>query len=266
MQGEFGEAGDDHAEADPRADNSRRGERPHSAQVRLSASVSGSGTALCSPRSFAATRAGKQPLPWLSAPLAPERTTGRRRKLSRGLVHRASCLASVSADFWTASSCTKSFSGTTYSPARAASPRRPLRGWRRTRSGTAFSTRLHGSRSPWAFILWRRTTDWRSAISGRAFLGWLLVGWGLFNLVEGVVDHHILTIHHVREGAKVTRPPGIWRSSRSAQCLLSEGGSSPAPTNAFQTDSDATIAAGEQPARARFVRSRPRVMRMSVQS
>jgi uncharacterized membrane protein len=53
------------------------------------------------------------------------------------------------------------------------------------------------------YILWRRTTDWRSAISGRAFVGWLLVGWGLFNLVEGVVDHHILTIHHVREGANV---------------------------------------------------------------
>jgi uncharacterized membrane protein len=50
------------------------------------------------------------------------------------------------------------------------------------------------------YLLWRRTTDWRWAISGRALLGWMLVGWGLFNLVEGVVDHHLLTIHHVREG------------------------------------------------------------------
>jgi uncharacterized membrane protein len=50
------------------------------------------------------------------------------------------------------------------------------------------------------YILWRRTTDWHWAISGRAFIGWMLVAWGLFNLVEGVVDHHILTIHHVREG------------------------------------------------------------------
>jgi uncharacterized membrane protein len=55
------------------------------------------------------------------------------------------------------------------------------------------------------YILWRRTTDWRWALSGRAFLGWLLVGWGLFNLAEGVVDHHILTIHHVREGANVNQ-------------------------------------------------------------
>ena len=51
------------------------------------------------------------------------------------------------------------------------------------------------------YILWRRTTNWRWAMSGRALVGWMLVGWGAFNLVEGVVDHHVLTIHHVREGA-----------------------------------------------------------------
>jgi uncharacterized membrane protein len=49
------------------------------------------------------------------------------------------------------------------------------------------------------YILWRRTTTWRWAISGRAFFGWMLVGWGLFNLAEGVVDHQILGIHHVRD-------------------------------------------------------------------
>jgi uncharacterized membrane protein len=51
------------------------------------------------------------------------------------------------------------------------------------------------------WILWRRAAHWRWAISGRAFLGWVLVGWGVFNLVEGLVDHQILGIHHVREGA-----------------------------------------------------------------
>jgi len=51
------------------------------------------------------------------------------------------------------------------------------------------------------WILWRRTTDWCWAISGTAFLGWILVGWGLFNLVEGIINHEILGIHHVREGA-----------------------------------------------------------------
>jgi uncharacterized membrane protein len=37
--------------------------------------------------------------------------------------------------------------------------------------------------------------------AGRRALGGLLAGWGVFNLVEGIVDHHILQIHHVRPGA-----------------------------------------------------------------
>ena len=32
-------------------------------------------------------------------------------------------------------------------------------------------------------------------------IGGALVGWGLFNLVEGLIDHHILNLHHVRPGA-----------------------------------------------------------------
>lgn len=31
--------------------------------------------------------------------------------------------------------------------------------------------------------------------------GLVVAGWGLFNLVEGVIDHHLLQVHHVREGA-----------------------------------------------------------------
>ena len=34
--------------------------------------------------------------------------------------------------------------------------------------------------------------------------GGLLLGWGLFNLVEGVVDHHILAIHHVYDTGDAT--------------------------------------------------------------
>jgi uncharacterized membrane protein len=30
-------------------------------------------------------------------------------------------------------------------------------------------------------------------------LGLVLVGWGSFNIVEGVVDHHLLGVHHVRD-------------------------------------------------------------------
>ena len=38
----------------------------------------------------------------------------------------------------------------------------------------------------------------RGAIpAGRHFLGHLVLGWGLFNLLEGVVDHHLLNLHHV---------------------------------------------------------------------
>jgi uncharacterized membrane protein len=36
--------------------------------------------------------------------------------------------------------------------------------------------------------------------ASRALWGWVLVGWGIFNLVEGLVDHQILGIHHVRSG------------------------------------------------------------------
>ncbi|HSJ55754.1 MAG TPA: DUF2243 domain-containing protein [Anaerolineae bacterium] len=40
----------------------------------------------------------------------------------------------------------------------------------------------------------------RGAIPSLArFGGQLLLGWGLFNLVEGVVDHHLLAIHYVRQ-------------------------------------------------------------------
>lgn len=31
----------------------------------------------------------------------------------------------------------------------------------------------------------------------RGFLGQLLLGFGLFNLVEGIIDHHLLRTHHV---------------------------------------------------------------------
>jgi uncharacterized membrane protein len=34
----------------------------------------------------------------------------------------------------------------------------------------------------------------------RRVVGGMLAGWGGFNLVEGLVDHHILGLHHVRPG------------------------------------------------------------------
>jgi uncharacterized membrane protein len=34
----------------------------------------------------------------------------------------------------------------------------------------------------------------------RTIVGWILLGWGSFNLIEGAVDHHLLGLHHVRPG------------------------------------------------------------------
>ena len=41
---------------------------------------------------------------------------------------------------------------------------------------------------------WRRPSV---PASGLALLGATVAGWGVFNLVEGLVDHHLLGIHHV---------------------------------------------------------------------
>jgi uncharacterized membrane protein len=40
----------------------------------------------------------------------------------------------------------------------------------------------------------------------RAHFGMLLAGWGVFNFVEGIVDHQLLGIHHVRDD--LGAPPG----------------------------------------------------------
>jgi uncharacterized membrane protein len=49
-------------------------------------------------------------------------------------------------------------------------------------------------------LLWRAGRRADVPWSAKTFVGALLLGWGLFNLVEGVIDHHILHIHHVIEG------------------------------------------------------------------
>ena len=49
------------------------------------------------------------------------------------------------------------------------------------------------------FILWRAAHRAHLTWSGKLLAGSLLIGWGLFNLVEGVIDHEILGVHHVNE-------------------------------------------------------------------
>jgi uncharacterized membrane protein len=46
----------------------------------------------------------------------------------------------------------------------------------------------------------------RLAPAWRLNFGMLLVGWGAFNLVEGVVNHHLLTLHHVRDDITDSTP------------------------------------------------------------
>ena len=49
-------------------------------------------------------------------------------------------------------------------------------------------------------LLWRAGQRSDVAWSTRRFVGSLALGWGLFNLIEGVIDHQLLGLHHVHPG------------------------------------------------------------------
>jgi uncharacterized membrane protein len=46
-------------------------------------------------------------------------------------------------------------------------------------------------------LLWRAVKLPGAILSGRAVWGSMVLGWGLFNVVEGTIDHQILQLHHV---------------------------------------------------------------------
>lgn len=48
-------------------------------------------------------------------------------------------------------------------------------------------------------LLWGAVRRPDVPLSTWTFVGSLALGWGLFNLVEGIIDHHLLHIHHVTE-------------------------------------------------------------------
>jgi len=48
--------------------------------------------------------------------------------------------------------------------------------------------------------LWRAGAKPDVAWSGRTFLGSTFIGYGLFSLVEGTIDHQLLGLHHVHPG------------------------------------------------------------------
>ncbi|MEP0870446.1 DUF2243 domain-containing protein [Trichocoleus desertorum AS-A10] len=49
-------------------------------------------------------------------------------------------------------------------------------------------------------VLWRALERGNLAWSSKVFGGALLIGAGTFDVVEGIIDHHILGIHHVKSG------------------------------------------------------------------
>jgi len=48
-------------------------------------------------------------------------------------------------------------------------------------------------------MLWRTAHRTHLWWSGKLLLGTILMGFGIFNLVEGIIDHHLLGLHHVNE-------------------------------------------------------------------
>jgi uncharacterized membrane protein len=46
-------------------------------------------------------------------------------------------------------------------------------------------------------LLWKLSAREHITKSGKLFTGGLLSGWGLFNVVEGLINHHLLKLHHV---------------------------------------------------------------------
>ena len=49
------------------------------------------------------------------------------------------------------------------------------------------------------FILWRTAHRRHLVWSNKLLVGTLLLGWGVFNVVEGLINHQILGVHHVNE-------------------------------------------------------------------
>jgi uncharacterized membrane protein len=57
----------------------------------------------------------------------------------------------------------------------------------------------------WLFVMAGAITSLRAWRTGRVAPSWsfhfglMLAGWGIFNVVEGLVDHQVLGVHHVRD-------------------------------------------------------------------
>lgn len=51
------------------------------------------------------------------------------------------------------------------------------------------------------WMLWRVAQRRSAPLQTNIFLGSMILGWGLFNLIEGVINHHLLGLHNVVQRA-----------------------------------------------------------------
>jgi uncharacterized membrane protein len=82
-------------------------------------------------------------------------------------------------------------------------------------------------------LLWRAAGCAREPGAGRTLFGASLMGWGLFNLVEGTIDHLVLQIHHVVERLGLSVWDGVFLASGVALVAVGVAimrGASVAPT------------------------------------
>jgi uncharacterized membrane protein len=50
-------------------------------------------------------------------------------------------------------------------------------------------------------LLWKVAKYAKSPLETKVLTGSLALGWGLFNLIEGIIDHQLIGLHHVVERA-----------------------------------------------------------------
>ena len=53
-------------------------------------------------------------------------------------------------------------------------------------------------------LLWRAAYEREVIPTLRALIGQFMLGWGAFNLIEGIIDHQILGVHYVRQVPEYT--------------------------------------------------------------
>lgn len=93
------------------------------------------------------------------------------------------------------------------------------------------------------FLLWSAAQRPCSPWWTKLLVGLLLIGWGTFNLGEGVVDHHLLGLHHLNETVPVEQR-GIWELAflvRGAAMLIGGWALARAGEQATVTTADAPV-------------------------